>query len=362
MLSTLAITIIPSPYQVELFNLLAAQPEHRFRVVYLQRMTVDRQWKVLPLEHDHSFLEEVADPLPHLRAQAQGRDLVVFSNFSHPAVRGFMAECQREGRAWCYWGERPGFRSSGLLGRLFRRLRLAPLHQSRVPIWGMGSWAIPVWQREFGSRRPYFNVPYFSNLDRFRPPSASATGRRRFLMSGSLSHRKGVDVLVEAFLRLLAEHPEAELHLLGSGEWEAKLRKRCAGVTNVRFLGFRDWPDLPAAYHAADFLVVPSRYDGWNLTVPEGLAAGLPVLVSDRTGAGFDLVQPGSNGWRFEAGKVEPLLGALRSAASLTDEQVTEMRHAALATAAEHSLANGAARWLQAARESLKSLSTSRAA
>ncbi len=65
----------------------------------------------------------------------------------------------------------------------------------------------------------------------------------------------------------------------------------------VEFAGFKDWNELPGEYASADVLCVPSRYDGWGLVVPEGLASGLPVIATDRMGAALEFVETGRNGW-----------------------------------------------------------------
>ena len=62
----------------------------------------------------------------------------------------------------------------------------------------------------------------------------------------------------------------------------------------------------------ADVFVLPSRYDGWGVVVNQALAAGLPIITSDEVGAGFDLVEPGSNGFRVRAGEVDDLHRAQR--------------------------------------------------
>jgi len=89
---------------------------------------------------------------------------------------------------------------------------------------------------------------------------------------------------------------------------------------------------------------VPSRYDGWGLVVPEGLASGLPVIASDRMGAALEFVESGRNGWLVRAGDEEALLEAMREAASMP---LGEMRRSARESVSEHTLRNGAGRFLE---------------
>jgi glycosyltransferase involved in cell wall biosynthesis len=59
-------------------------------------------------------------------------------------------------------------------------------------------------------------------------------------------------------------------------------------------------------------LVLPSLFEPFGLVVNEAMLCGLPVAVSDRVGARFDLVRPGENGYVFPAGDVEALAAILR--------------------------------------------------
>src|SRR5207245_2669937 len=149
---------------------------------------------------------------------------------------------------------------------------------------------------------------------------------RRFLFSGSLIPRKGVDLLAKAFSALASTRSHLRLDLVGAGELEPALRSILKDVqAQVRFHGFRQWSDLPACYHEADILVAPSWYDGWGMIVPEGLAAGLPVIATDRMGAAIDLIQHGVNGWVLPAGNAQALAQALGEAADLSDDRPTAM-------------------------------------
>ena len=81
--------------------------------------------------------------------------------------------------------------------------------------------------------------------------------------------------------------------------------------------------DLPPYYHAADILVLPSYHEPWGLVVNEAMATGALPVVSDRVGAGPDLVD--GIGEVFACGDITALTEALRRAlGSLGDPEVSE--------------------------------------
>ena len=296
---------------------------------------------------------------PEFRAAAEAMeqsDLAVFNFYNHPLASRLMRQRARSGRAWCFWGERPGFRSPGWMGRLFRRWHLAALHRTCVPIWGIGQFAIEQYEREFGGGRKFFNVPYYTDLSRFacQRNGRVLPGTTTFLFSGSLIVRKGVDLLALAFARLAGELPGVRLRLLGKGRLRPELERRLQPFAErVKFVGFRDWDDLPAEYGQADVLCVPSRYDGWGMVVPEGLAAGLPVIATGQTGATLDLIEPGRNGWLIPAGDEEALYQAMKKAVLLSPAQFSERSGAARQTISRHALSDGVERFWYAAQRTL---------
>jgi UDP-glucose:(heptosyl)LPS alpha-1,3-glucosyltransferase len=105
-----------------------------------------------------------------------------------------------------------------------------------------------------------------------------------FLLVGSGYARKGVP----AALRSLARLPdEARLLVVGrdknAGRYRA-LAQRLGVAARVHFAGPQ--PDPKPYYGAADAFVMPTLYDPLSNAVLEALACGLPVITSDRCGAG----------------------------------------------------------------------------
>jgi glycosyltransferase involved in cell wall biosynthesis len=206
--------------------------------------------------------------------------------------------------------------------------------------------------------RPYFNLPYFSNLKRFEccRPANRQSAERVFIYSGSLTHRKGVDILARAFVALVQEGHNVKLRIIGNGPLRSKLQRELTPAADkVDFVGFIDWQDLPQQYALGSFLCVPSRYDGWGLVVPEGLASGLPVIATDQMGAGLEFIQSGYNGWLIPANNRNALLSAMRDAASLSQEDLSRLSSNARKTVDKHTLQDGAHRFMDYAIETVGS-------
>jgi glycosyltransferase involved in cell wall biosynthesis len=133
------------------------------------------------------------------------------------------------------------------------------------------------------------------------------------LFCAKLQPWKGPTDLLEAFAR--AGVANSYLVFAGEGALRKSLEQRAAELKiadRVRFLGFMNQSQLPSVYCASDLLVLPSHYEPFGLVVNEAMVCGLPVAVSDRVGARFDLVRQGENGYVFPAGGVEELARILR--------------------------------------------------
>jgi glycosyltransferase involved in cell wall biosynthesis len=349
---TVVVTDFTSPYQIELFNAVEELAPGRLDVIYLHQHSRVREWSPGKTLHGAVMMEQDSCGMSKARRLVDEAEVAVFNFYDDNQVLELIRRRDASGLPWCFWGERPGYYHK-LLGRLRRLWMLAPLHARRAAIWGIGTMAVDAYREEFGAFRDYVNLPYFSDLTRFQSIPLHRFGLRdtfTFLYSGALIRRKGVDLVARAFVRLAAQHPQARLRIMGSGRLEKTLRNilhPCAA--QVEFTGFKDWSALPDEYARADVLCVPSRYDGWGLVVPEGLATGLPVISTRRTGAAVDFLRPGTNGWLIPAGDEEATYRAMTEAISLQAARLAEMSIAARASVADHSLVNGAQRFVRAA-------------
>ena len=105
--------------------------------------------------------------------------------------------------------------------------------------------------------------------------------RRVILAVGRLAAQKGFDVLVQAFARLLPQHPDWQLRIVGVGEEEAALKQRCADLSiaeSVTFLG--SVAQVEDKLLAASMFVLSSRFEGFPNALCEAMVIGLPVVAT----------------------------------------------------------------------------------
>jgi len=88
--------------------------------------------------------------------------------------------------------------------------------------------------------------------------------------------------------------------------------------------GFVNQLELPAFYHAADVIVLPSEVEMWGLVINEAMAAGALPVVSDRVGAARDLVH--GVGEIYPCGNVGNLATALTRALEQANDPGTRDR------------------------------------
>lgn len=124
---------------------------------------------------------------------------------------------------------------------------------------------------------------------------------------------KHVSCLLEAYSKLKAQYAEAMLVIIGGGPDEPAYRQYVSdnNLKDVIFKGTLDQAAIFEYYAASDTLVLPSQSETWGFALNEGMAFGLPVVVSESVGAGPDLVIPGENGVIFPTGDAQALADAL---------------------------------------------------
>lgn len=132
--------------------------------------------------------------------------------------------------------------------------------------------------------------PIFSPRSPAHPPAVPAPCRGRFILFvGTLSPRKNIDRLMEAFgcFARLPKNADVHLVLVGRRGWmcpEPTRRSEELGIPGrVHHVGSAEDQVLAEVYRRALLVCLPSLYEGFGLPVVEGMASGTPVMASNRS-------------------------------------------------------------------------------
>lgn len=142
------------------------------------------------------------------------------------------------------------------------------------------------------------------------------------LFAGKLVPFKRPLDLVAAAAQCRASGRNVQVLVAGSGELEQDMRRRAAELgVPLHMLGFCNQTQMPAAYAAANALVLPSNGETWGLVANEALACGKPVIVTEACGCAPDLAGDGYAGHVVRLGDISGLTTAI---AGLMDRPVPD--------------------------------------
>ncbi|WP_420829319.1 glycosyltransferase family 4 protein [Croceibacterium selenioxidans] len=141
---------------------------------------------------------------------------------------------------------------------------------------------------------------------------AEPSDTRTVVAVGRLVRQKGFDLLLRAFARIAASHPDWNLVIWGEGEERPALEQE---IARLGLEGRASLPGITAQpggwASGADLFVMSSRYEGWGNVLLEALAAGIPSISFDCPWGPREMVKDGVNGLLVRAEEVPALAAAL---------------------------------------------------
>ena len=237
-----------------------------------------------------------------LDAEAARFDLIHIQGIGHHGPAAFHAArrhgvpcvvtCHGEFSDWRWQ------RGSWYRRRVYMRRVWNPIMQSAAAIHCLTEEEQEDITKRVGSPAPLFVVPNgipaeLSSAIADTDPSdflaryPSLQGKRVILFMARLVPMKGPDILARSFSRIASRFPDAVLLVAGPasekhrGRMEAVLER--AGVRDrVVFSGPLSAHEQRSAYACAELFALPSRFEGFGIVILEAMAAGLPVVISDR--------------------------------------------------------------------------------
>ena len=127
-------------------------------------------------------------------------------------------------------------------------------------------------------------VPNGVDLDMFRMQNnrVPLSGNPAILFVGHICWGKGIDILLDAMAILRNSLPEAKLHMVGVELENFRYAVKEKGLENhVVFHGAVPHSKIPSYYKSATLCVLPSRQEGFPITMLEAMASGTPFVSSD---------------------------------------------------------------------------------
>jgi glycosyltransferase involved in cell wall biosynthesis len=344
---------VPVPYREPLFARLAQRGRITPRVIYLAGgqpgWDVRADWFGSRGGYDAEMLRSWQRRRPGRTPQMLARGLghalrrfgpdVVVSSEYGPATWRALAWCRRSGRRLVVMSELTPWSDAMLSGLQLRVHRLlAPRVDGFVVFSSQGVARL----ERMGVDPGRVEVSVQSaDLEAFRGMTAKGyTSSRpvRVLYVGRLVPDKNLALLIEAFAGCGFADGEAELELCGTGPLEGELRALAARLgVPVKFRGFVAPSDLPALYASAGVLALVSTYEPFGVTVREAVAAGLPVICTERAGAAGDIAVEGENAFVVDPSDRAAIAEALRALVR-DDELRARLSAGSLAVTERHPL------------------------
>jgi len=140
------------------------------------------------------------------------------------------------------------------------------------------------------------------------PPARS---KNQIVFTGGLKVNKGILSLIDAWPRVIAVRPEADLHIFGRDRltddgqsMQGRLLSRLDPEIgkSVHFHGFGDRRQIFHALQAARLAVFPSYAEAFAQAPMEAMACGCPTIYTRHT-SGPELIDHNQNGWLVDPGQ-----------------------------------------------------------
>lgn len=147
----------------------------------------------------------------------------------------------------------------------------------------------------------------------YKPQPTQSDDRLEVLFVGQIRSEKGVDGLIRAVTEV-GSYRSIRLSIIGSGNAEARLRRKTKGNPYINWIGFvPNQKDVAKHYANADIVALPTRWDEAFSYIPiEAFSSGTPIVASN-VGGTSEIVEHDGTGFLFDVGRFEQLAEILKN-------------------------------------------------
>lgn len=162
-------------------------------------------------------------------------------------------------------------------------------------------------------------LPHPIDLDRF-PLNQTENTKYSCVFIGELIHRKRVDIILEAFAKVVKSQPESKLCIVGDGPLKPALMQQAETLGIAHLVDFQGFQSNVQPYlQAAKILVIASESEGFPFSMVEGICCGL-IPITTPVGTICDHITNNVNGLIFPTNDVDALANRITSI--LTDDKL----------------------------------------
>ena len=188
-----------------------------------------------------------------------------------------------------------------------------------------------------------FAIYHGTELNSNVSPKDLASGHILFL--GRLSDEKRVDLVIKGYAESLKTMPNLVLDIVGDGPLKKQLEElsRSLGVSNsVIFHGYKD--DTDYWFKLADCHFLVSKFEGFGLTLIEGLSNACPAIVTPCKYGPDQVINHNENGLRVDANPKAIAAGIIEL---YTKKTLNRLSSGALESVQQYSKAKWSEKWMK---------------
>lgn len=315
-------------------NLAAAlATHHEVTIVSMQRhrarprFTIDPRVSVVPLVDVREGSADAADPLMRLPSEAFPTAETRYGQYSRlidQRAEQYLRACDAD----VIIGTRPGVNTYLARFAPSTALRIAQEHLTHdshskklraqlVHRYRTLDAVVTTTRADAGVYRTRMRLPGVRILaipngvpDPGLPPAAGAD--KVVAAAGRLVRAKRFDLLIEAFTKVAAEHPDWELRIFGAGSDKNRLRQvidECGLGERVRLMGVVS--PIEAEFTRASVVASASDAESFGMTLVEAMRCGVPVVATDCPLGPAEIINDGVDGLLVPTGDAQALAAAL---------------------------------------------------
>jgi glycosyltransferase involved in cell wall biosynthesis len=117
---------------------------------------------------------------------------------------------------------------------------------------------------------------------------------KQLLFVGRLSKEKNINILIEAWKKVMKNRNDLQLIIVGSGD-----KKYIYKYKNIKYIGHQNFTVIESLLLNSDYLLLPSTTEGLSFSILEAMSYGVPIIASDIIGSN-ELVINEKTGFLFK--------------------------------------------------------------